>query len=638
MSTVETERPPPRAQSGRASYRTLSVLATTTLVVAILYYAKPVLMPFALAVLLSFLLSPIVDALCHVGVKRSISVVLVVLLMFSISGMVVWGVARQINTLANELPAYKGNIRQKLVDLRSAGKGSPLEKIRQTIRELRGELKRHDKREQQLTNTPPQIGEPAPVPSEEKPVPVVVQGEKQGTWSWPSAVGPIFESLAKAFLVVVLVVFMLLRRRELRNRIIALFGYPHMPTTTRAVDEASGRISRYLLMQTIINSTFGLCVGLGLSFIGVPYALLWGFLAGLLRFIPYVGPWLGTSMPLLLSLAVFPGWLQPLLVICLFVVLELTINMAMEPLLYGHSAGVSEVALLLSVAFWTWIWGPVGLALATPLTVCVVVLGKYVPELGFIQLLMGDQPAIETHLLLYQRMLAGDQAEALEIVRDYARSHKLSEVYDDLLIPVLLSAKRDQPSGGSEEESAFVTATVRLLTEKAAGWVKRGATPKNENRQCLIAAPADGILDKLALEMLAKLVAPRIDIEVLSPEILSAEMIDQVEKGHPAVLVVGSLRPGSAAEARYLCKRFRARFGPSLKVVLARFGSYTEPQQAQQFLSASGADTLASTLSETRNQIFQLAQLENDESQPPTHKEPKSAFPVGVEQPARHLY
>ncbi|HTG45836.1 MAG TPA: AI-2E family transporter, partial [Verrucomicrobiae bacterium] len=341
---------------------TLVNLSILSLSVAALYFGKPVLMPLAVATLLAFLLSPVVNGLVRVGLRQPIAVTLVVVLMFSILGGIVWGFGTQLRALAYELPDYKQNVQEKIADLRSAGKGPALDRIRQTWKELRGELRKAPVSPTNetihattvITNT---------TPPEREPVPVVVQSQGHGNiWAIPTALGPLMEVLATAGLILVLVIFMLLRKRELRNRLIVLFGYSRLPTTTHALDEAGERISRYLLMQTLVNSGYGFAVGVLLYFVGLPYALLWGFLAALLRFIPYVGAWLGAAMPVLLSLAVFPGWLHAFFVLGLILVFELINNMFMEPLLYGQSAGVSEVALLVAVAFWTWIWGPIGLA------------------------------------------------------------------------------------------------------------------------------------------------------------------------------------------------------------------------------------------------------------------------------------
>ena len=255
---------------------------------------------------------------------------------------------------------------------------------------------------------------------------MVVQSRPTGLWQLPTLI----EGLGGAATVIVLVIFMLIEREDLRNRLIRLGGYRRLATTTRAMDEAGQRISRYLLMQSIINASFGLGITIGLLLLGVPYALLWGFLAAVLRFIPYVGVWLGALIPIVFALAAFPTWQQPLFVVGLFVLLEALCSLVLEPLLYGQSAGVSQVALLCSVAFWAWLWGPVGLLLATPLTVCLVVFAKHVPGMEFIGILMADVSPIAPATAYYQRLLAEDEVEAARIVAEYAKDHPLEAVYD----------------------------------------------------------------------------------------------------------------------------------------------------------------------------------------------------------------
>ena len=353
--------------------------------------------------------------------------------------------------MANELPTYRKNIRQKIADIREAGKGGALEKVQETAEEVKEEFQKTD--------------EPARV--KEKPQQVVVNAEESSTfWPIPLAIGPMVERLASAGLVIVLVIFMLIQREDLRNRLIRLAGYGRLTVTTMALEEAGQRISRYLLMQTIINSSFGLAVGLALYLIGLPYAILWGFLAALLRFIPYVGPFAAAIVPSALSLAVFQGWLWPIVVVGLFLALELLNNMVLEPLLYGESAGVSGVGLLVAIAFWTWLWGPVGLVLATPLTVCVVVFGKYVPQMDFIGVLMSDQPPMESNMSYYQRLLAMDQAEAAEIVEEHLKSHPQEQIFDEVLIPALNYARRDRELGRlTEDGEQFVFRATREILE-----------------------------------------------------------------------------------------------------------------------------------------------------------------------------
>ena len=284
---------------------------------------------------------------------------------------------------------------------------------------------------------------------------------------------------------VVLVIFMLIDHADLRNRLIRLAGYGRLPLATRALDEAVQRISRYLQMQSIINGSYGVALALGYFLIGVPYAFFWGFLAATLRFIPYVGPVLAAAFPIVLSLAAFDGWVQPILVISLVLVLELVSNGLLEPLLYGQSTGVSEVALMVAIAFWTWLWGPVGLLLATPLTVCVSVLGRYVPQLEFLKILLADEPVLEAHAAYYQRLLAKDQDEAAAIVDDALRTQALDAVYDEVLIPALVAAKRDREQGTLAVEDFAVHRAGDAGDHRGRG----GPAPGHEHRRRRMTRP-----------------------------------------------------------------------------------------------------------------------------------------------------
>lgn len=595
--------------------KVLLFLATVILIVIALYFGQPVLMPLAVAMLLSFLLSPVADALHRLGIGRTTSVVFLVILVFFVVAGGAYTVGSQLAALAAEIPKYKGNIREKLVALREAGRDSPIEQLQQTVREIRGEIERSEKTETNLARAETAGGaEPEPNEEEEEPVPVVLKG-KAPEWL-PNAFGPLLEMLATTGLVVVLVIFMLLRRRELRNRFILLFGYGRMPLITHALDEAGERISRYLLTQTIINAVFGAAAGIGLYFIGVPYALLWGFLAAALRFIPYVGPWLGASMPLLLSLAVFPGWLWPLLVLGLFLLLELTTNMILEPHLYGQSAGVSEVALLAAVAFWTWIWGPVGLALATPLTVCLVVLGKHVPGLGFIQLMLGDESVMNPETVLYQRLLAMDKSEAAEIAAQFAKNHELHELYDDLLLPALVLAKRDLSNQRlSREHLQFIFDTLIGIARNASPMpLESTEKPAQIDHPApgpfILCIPAEDRLDEAALLMLRSLL-PAHAVDVVPGKPLSGEMVDLIARCHPAAVCIAGIAPGGTMELRHLTKRVRARF-PELRLVAGRFG-VSSPTRVQALSAALGVN-ISTTLSHAKSMLLQYLQLKPDDT------------------------
>jgi len=585
---------------GAGTLPSLIALGNVVLIIASLYWAQAILIPVALSILLTFLLSPVAGALERIALGRLPSVILIVVLTFSLLGGIGWIVTLQFGSLANELPTYRKNIRQKIADIREAGKGGALEKVQKTAEDVKEEFQKND--------------EPARV--QEKPRAVVVKAEESSTfWAIPLAVGPMVERFAGAGLVIVLVVFMLIQREDLRNRLIRFVGYGRLTFTTRALEEAGQRISRYLLMQTIINSSFGLAVGLALYLIGVPYAVLWGFFAAVLRFIPYVGPFAAAIMPSALSLAVFEGWPWPILVVGIFVALELSCNMVLEPLLYSESAGVSGVGLLVAVAFWTWLWGPVGLVLATPLTVCVVVLGKYVPGMDFIGVLISDQPAMESNISYYQRLLAMDQAEAAEIVEDHLKTHPQEQLFDGVLIPALNYARRDRELGRlTEDGEQFVFRATREILEdlnslrpQSSSEVSDSSQPAtiDENSPVILpkvhilGCPAQDEADELALLMFRQLLdCTKYEVEIMSDAMLTAEVVARIGEKSPAMICIAAVPPGGLAQTRYLCKRLRARF-PNLKIAVGRWGTGSEDSNS---ILLSGADKVGTTMIETCEQ------------------------------------
>jgi predicted PurR-regulated permease PerM len=582
---------------GTGALNSLIAIAIFVLIIASLYWAQAVLIPVALAMLLTFLLSPVAGALERIALGRLPAVILVVVLTFSLLGGIGWIVTLQFGSVANELPTYKKNIRQKIADIREAGRGGALEKVQETAEDVKEEFQRTE--------------EPSAV--QEKPRQVVVNAEESSTfWPIPLAVGPMVERFASAGLVIVLVIFMLIQREDLRNRLIRLAGYGRLTVTTRALEEAGQRISRYLLMQTIINSSFGLAVGLALYLIGLPYAILWGFLAAVLRFIPYAGPFAAAIVPSALSLAVFQGWLWPIVVVGLFLVLELLNNMVLEPLLYGESAGVSGVGLLVAIAFWTWLWGPVGLVLATPLTVCVVVFGKYVPGMDFIGVLMSDQPAMESNMSYYQRLLAMDQAEAAEIVEEHLTSHSPEQIYDGVLIPALNYARRDRELGRlTEDGEQFVFRATREILEDLNSLMPKSAPAADDFVAALpkvriLGCPARDEADELALQMFRHLLdSTRHEVEVMSDAVLTSEVVALIGEKTPALIVIATVSPGGLAQARYLCKRLRARF-PNLKIAVGQWGMGSEDRNS---ILLAGADRVGITMIETREQMIQLCQI-----------------------------
>jgi predicted PurR-regulated permease PerM len=578
----------------------LNVLGSIVLVIASLYWARAVFVPLALALMLTFLLQPIVAALHRRGLGHMTAVVLVVMLLGLGLGAVGGMVIMQFSSLAAELPSYQDNLKHKIDDLQSVSQGGVLEKIQATLAELT----------RQFEHNPPSTA------ALQEPVAVHTSG-----FSLVSYVPSLLGFLADAGLVLVLLLFILIAYDDLRDRLFRLIGYARLTDTTKALDEAGQRISRSLLMQAIVNGTYGCAVGLGLFCFGLPYALLWGFLAAVWRFIPYVGPALAALLPMALSLAVFTGWMKPLLVGVLFVLLELITNMLLEPLLYGRSAGVSQVALLMAFAFWTWLWGPVGLLLATPLTVCLGVLGKYVPQLAFLDILLSDEQVPELNRY-YQRLVARDQDGAVEVVEELLQTQTLTEVYDAVLLPALYYAEQDQRRDNltAEEARCIYQSTSELVDNLGAAQSITSAAEapvvSEEDAAAvlppkvrMLACPAHDEADAVALQMLQQVLDPmRFVVECTKRTLLTAEVLSLVEQATPALVCIGLVPPGGFAQTRYLCKRLRARF-PALPIVVGCWGG---PKDEAEHLARLGLDRIAhtsTTLLETRNQIMQLPQI-----------------------------
>jgi predicted PurR-regulated permease PerM len=596
-------------------YRSFLTLATVILTVAALYWAQKVLIPLALAVLLAFILSPAVSLLQRRGLGRISSVCLVVVFAFFVLGGITAVVALQIRDLAAELPHRKHQIAQRISSVVAMGKGTILESIQTTIQEITHEV----------LETQNSAGKEAAADNAktDHSVPVeVVNSTNPAFQALRVAVEPAAEFLALAVLVVVLVIFILIRREDLRNRLVRLLGHGRLLLTTRALDEAATRISRYLLMQVLINACFGAALSLGLFVIGVPYALLWGFLAGGLRFVPYAGTWLGGGLLLVYTLAIAEqGWTQLLEVAGVFLVLELLTANVAEPFLFGRSTGISSVALLVAAAFWTWLWGPIGLVLSTPLTACVVVLGKFVPQLQFFNILLGDEPVLEAEESYYQRLLAHDQDEAEDLIEKHLQSHSLVSVYDEVLIPSLVLAKKDRERGElSAEDEEFILRVTRDLLNDQVQPQPEGSHDRDKDRQSVeneeakvlaFGCAARDAFDELGIVMVQQILeSSESRLEILSSEMLSGELIGRVKQEQPAVVCVGALPPGGLSQTRYLCKRLR-RCGADVKIVIGYWGLTDNVARVKDRLLAAGADGVATTLAETQHIMLPMLQLAN---------------------------
>jgi predicted PurR-regulated permease PerM len=596
--------------------RALVVLTGTVVgvvVVSCFYWAQVVFIPVALAVFLTFLLAPLVTFLQRRHLGRMPSVILVVLLAALVLGGVVCLVTVEVTSVARDLPTYTENLKGKIQALRQGSQGSILEGLDKMIQELAKEWEGPAARPAGTAADQPAGSGGA---ARANPLAVVVEPDSNAWLSrLPALLRPLVDTLGGLALALVLVVFMLLKREDLRNRLIRLVGRGRLTVMTKAVDDAGQRISRFLLMQLIINASFGFVFGIGLFLIQVPHAWLWGVLAAILRYVPYLGSCITGALLIALSLAIFPGWLQPLLVLGFIVVLELITANVAEPRLFGHSIGVSEVALLVSAAFWAFLWGPVGLVLSSPLTVCLVVLGKYVAQLEFLYVLLGDEQALAPDVTYYQRLLARDQDEAAQLVLAQAKALPPEQVYDELLVPALNAVKRDRERDDlTEADEQFVFRATREIVEDlgerqaaaagpAAEPAREGAVAPTPPRVRILGCPGHDEGDRLALEMLAQLLDPAVwEVEVLSLELLSAELVALAGEKAPAVLCIGALPPGGLAHTRYLCKRLRARL-PEAKIVVGRWGLKDTVEQNEEQLREAGADQVATTLLETRRHL-----------------------------------
>jgi predicted PurR-regulated permease PerM len=581
--TDTTSAPPP--------HHALPVVCTCILgilVVAALSLAREVLIPLALAVLLTFILTPFVVRLQRYHVGRIPAVLLVSLLALVVIGGFTVLILLQVRSLVADLPKYRTNIIAKVHALRGAAPRNLLENIEGAVNDVHNALAGPSAPEQ-----------PA------RPVPVSVQ--PSGPARFTAVVGPAAALLTQFLFVAALVMFMLARHEDVRDRLIRLVGHGRLTDATRALEDASRRVSRFLFTQLFINSCFGLLLGLGLFLIGLPQPLLWGLLVGALRFIPYVGSPVGGLLLLLLSIAIFPTWSGPVGVAVLFLMLEVLAANVIEPLLFGHSTGVSPVALLFAAAFWAWLWGPVGLLLSTPLTVCLVVVGRHVPGLGFFGVLLGDEPPLSPEKRYYQRLLAKDPDEAIDLIEEYLQSHPRDTFYDRVLLPALVLARRDHDRGvlPLAEKQGILRDMRAILEEVVPVQCPPQETVQAEGRPVVFGIPA-GEGDELALYMLRQLLETEgCRLEVLPAGTRAAEVVGRVAGDRPAGVIIAALPPQGVADTRYLCKRLRGRF-PELTILVGRWGQKDDLEQMRQRLKAAGASDVGVTLLESRVQVLPL--------------------------------
>ncbi|HEV2568320.1 MAG TPA: AI-2E family transporter [Sphingomonas sp.] len=440
----------PPVQGPRPS--SLVPLVTGVVAVAALYFAKDVLVPIVMAVLLAFVVAPLVGLLRKLWIGRTLSVVIAMLTALAVVGVTGAVIGQQAAGLAPDLPRYAERIQKKVTALGRAD----------FLGELPNQLSRAARRFETAPASPP-----APrLQRRAKPIPVEVhEPPETGLQTARRLLGPIVGPLETFIIVIVVAIFILLQREDLRDRVIRLFGSSDLHRTTRAIDDAAGRLSRYFLTQLLLNGLFGAVIAAGLYWIGIPSPLLWGLLAALMRFVPYVGAFLAALPPLLLAIGGEPGWTTAIMVAGLFLFTEPVMGYVIEPLVYGHSTGLSPLAVIVAAIFWTWLWGPIGLLLSTPLTLCLVVLGRHVPQMEFIDVLFGDRPALTPVESFYQRMLAGDADEVQDQAEQLLKERSLSSYYDEVVVPGLRLALTDRRRGAISGEclNGIVDSTCELV-------------------------------------------------------------------------------------------------------------------------------------------------------------------------------
>jgi len=601
----------------------LTTLAVAVVVVAALYLAREVLVPITLAILLSFVLAPLVALLRRVGLPRVPAVVMAVLVALGVLLLLGGVIGTQVASLAGDVPRYAATVERKVDTVRSYAIGR--------ITAMTGALGRQ---------MPPAEPEAKPAPSGQpeapKPVPVEVHQPDATPMEIATRVlSPILSPLATMGIVLLVSVFVLMQREDLRDRMIRLFGSGDLHRTTAAMDDAAARLSKYFLTQLALNAAFGVVIGLGLLVIGVPNPVLWGIIAALMRFVPYVGAIGSAVLPITMAAAVDPGWTMALAAVALFLVVELVTGQVVEPLVYGHSTGLSPVSVVVAAIFWAWLWGPVGLILSMPLTLCLVVLGRHIDRLEFIDVLLGDQPALTPAESFYQRILAGDTDEALDQAEVLLRDRPLSSYYDEVALKGLQLAANDsvrgvltdeqlrniqdaiegvaadladhndtdvpasKPDAGNSPVAQTVAAPQVLPAPADAA---RGLPPEWAGPTPILCVAGRGALDEAACTLLAQLLGKHgLHARIVSQETVSRAGIGSLDVAGVAMVCVSYLEAsGSPAPLRYMMRRLRQRL-PGAPILVGLWQADAAVLGDERLRAMIGADHYVTSLRETVN-------------------------------------
>lgn len=579
--------------------------------VAVLYFARAILIPLAFAVILTLILSPFVSRLQKMHVRRFPATLLVMIVCVAIAAGIGYVIFAQLLQVVDDLPNYRDNIASKIEALRTPANGA-LGRAAESVKEISKDLATP-------ANAPPPLGPPpraARAASTAKPLPVQVVEPPTNDFAYlKDLVQPVLEPLARLGIVLVLTIFLLVEEAEMRNRIFRLAGLSRLNAMTQAMADGTQRVSHYLMLQVLVNASFGLLCGFGLYLIGLPYAVLWGAVAAILRIVPYVGSVVAALLPLVLSLAVFDGWKSPLLVFILFLTLEVITGNFVEPCLYGSHTGLSSLALLVATVCWTALWGPAGLILATPLTVCVVVVGRHVPHLSFLHILFGDQPVLDPDAHLYQRLLAMDEQEARTVAEQYLREYSLPQLYDNVIIPALSRAEHDRHRGALDpEREEFLFLTLREMIAAFQDQTQQDQTQQDQTQKVeeespqdlsriegaerILCVPAHDEADELGAVMLAQLLEHSGHATIAFPSGTPAvSMLAPLKPGVNDVFCVSAIQPLAFSHARTLCRELRTQF-PRARIVLCVWGFRGEQERALRRLKPASPDSLVRSLAE----------------------------------------
>lgn len=515
-----------------------------------LHLARDVLIPFALAILLAFLLAPAVRGLERLRLGRLASTLVVVAIGFAAIGAVGWIAATQAVSVASKLPEYRENVRAKIRALRHAPEGK-IGRAAEALKDLQSDAGTTQE----------------PIAVTETPTsPLAVIGE----WA-----GPVAKPAGTALAVIVFTVLMLLHRENMRDRLIGVIGAGRINVTTQAMGEAASRVSRFLFMQLVINACFGIPFGIALYFIGIPNAMLWGLLATLLRFIPYAGVWIAIAMPALLAIAIDDGWTMFAWTLGTFAVLEAMAIYVAEPILYGRSAGLSAMAVIVAALFWTWLWGPVGLLLAMPLTVVATVVGRYVPQLGYLNTLLGVEPVLAPEASFYQRLVALDQEEATELAEKHIEAHGAQAFFADVVVPALSLAERDRHHGELDARRE------RFLLDTVGGLIEDFSETYPEINAAACIVPAHDEADRLAGEILSRFTG--------------AKLTDAPQDYR--LVCISAVPPHAGAHAASAARRVRKQL-PEAKIVVALWAGDGDIGRATTRLQQVGVDQVVTRLPE----------------------------------------